>query len=129
MKDFDVIHVNINDTSVFYKGNRIHFYLEILSSLGRKLAFIFLLISIVFLIIGYFIGGILTGINQQFNINLIYVHKEYIYSIVYGALFYTALVTLVSIDIFTDHRLTFVERKSTINHTRVVLIKRRTESR
>jgi hypothetical protein len=71
-------------------------YLEILSSLGRKHSFVLLFISSIFLIIGYSIGGIFIQINQQYNINIIYIHKEYIYSIVYGALFYTALVTLVS---------------------------------
>ncbi len=79
----------------------IFFYLELLSSLGRKYGFALLFISIIFLIVGYIIGGILIQINQQSNINTIYIHKEYIYSIVYGALFYTALVTLVSGKIVT----------------------------
>jgi hypothetical protein len=79
----------------------IFFYLELLSSLGRKYGFALLFISIIFLIVGYIIGGILIQINQQSNINTIYIRKEYIYSIVYGALFYTALVTLVSVKIVT----------------------------
>lgn len=45
--------------------------------------------------LGYIIGGILIEINQQSNWNVAYIRREYIYSIVYGALFYTALVTLV----------------------------------
>ncbi|CAF1248062.1 unnamed protein product [Adineta steineri] len=78
---------------IFSEGFRRHS--QLLSSLGRKLGFGFLFFSVVFLILGYIIGGILTGINQQFTINFIYIPKEYIYAMVYGALFYTALVTLI----------------------------------
>ncbi len=97
MKDFDVIHVR---KKLFFslEKKRINFvYLELLSSLGRKYGFVLLFISSIFLIFGYIIGGIFIEINQRFNINIIYLRKEYIYSIVYGALFYTALVTLVSV--------------------------------
>ncbi len=38
--------------------------------------------------------------TEQLNVHTVYIHKEYIYSVVYGALFYTALVTLVSTKIF-----------------------------
>lgn len=69
--------------------------LELLSSIGRKYGFAFLLVSIVFLLIGYLIGGALIQIIEQWNLKEIYLEKEYIYSIVYGALLYTALVTLV----------------------------------
>ncbi|CAF0974422.1 unnamed protein product [Adineta ricciae] len=78
---------------IFSEGFRRHSYL--LSSLGRKLGFAFLFFSVVFLILGYVIGGILLGINQQFTSDSAFIPKEYIYSIVYGALFYTALVTLI----------------------------------
>ena len=63
--------------------------------MGRKRGLYFLFISIFFLLIGYIIGGILLEINQRFDHNIPYIRTEYIYSIVYGALFYTALVTLV----------------------------------
>jgi hypothetical protein len=76
--------------------------LDLLSSLGRKLGFAFLFFSVVFLILGYVIGGVLTGINEQFSVNSAYIPKEYIYSIVYGALFYTALVTLVSVQLIIE---------------------------
>jgi hypothetical protein len=49
-----------------------------------------------FLLIGYILGGIITEINRKFPHHFFSIRTEYIYSIVYGALFYTALVTLVS---------------------------------
>ena len=39
----------------------------------------------------------IVEMHQQFNIQTAVLQKEYIYSIVYGALFYTALVILVNI--------------------------------
>jgi len=71
------------------------YYLETISLLGRKYGFYFIFFSIFFLLIGYIIGGIFIEMNRKFDNNLFYIHTEYIYSIVYGALFYTALVTLV----------------------------------
>jgi len=70
-------------------------YLETISSLGRKYGLYLLIISIFFLLIGYIIGGILIECNRKSGNSLFYIQPEYIYSIVYGALFYTALVTLV----------------------------------
>jgi hypothetical protein len=80
--------------SFYFKVNI--YYLETISSLGRKRGLFFPLISTVFLLLGYIIGGIFIEINRRFDTdNLVYIQTEYIYSIVYGALFYTALVTLV----------------------------------
>ncbi|CAM2726371.1 unnamed protein product [Rotaria socialis] len=78
---------------VFSEGFRRHS--QAISSMGRKRGLFFLLISIFFLLLGYLIGGILVEFNQRFDNNLRYIRTEYIYSIVYGALFYTALVTLI----------------------------------
>lgn len=71
------------------------FYLETISSLGRKRGLYFIIISFIFLLLGYIIGGLLIELNRKFHNNLFFLRIEYIYSIVYGALFYTALVTLV----------------------------------
>ena len=71
------------------------FILETLSIMSRQRGVFLLLISIVFLLCGYLMGGFLIELNRRPNRNLFFIEKEYIYSIVYGALFYTALVTLV----------------------------------
>jgi len=77
---------------------------QLLSALGRKQGFGFLFISILFLILGYVIGGMLIQMNEQTITNTVYTRKEYIYSIVYGALFYTALVTLIpELNDFSQH--------------------------
>ncbi|UJR26499.1 hypothetical protein I4U23_007826 [Adineta vaga] len=95
---------------IFSEGFRRHSYL--LSSLGRKLGFAFLFFSVVFLILGYVIGGIFLGINQQFSSNFVFISKEYIYSLVYGALFYTALVTLIpELNDFGQHLQTSASAK------------------
>ncbi|CAF1072477.1 unnamed protein product [Rotaria sordida] len=78
---------------IFSEGFRRHS--QTISSMGRKRGLFFLIISIFFLLLGYLIGGILMEINQRFDNNIVYIRTEYIYSIVYGALFYTALVTLI----------------------------------
>ena len=62
----------------------------------RKYGFSSLYFSTVFLLLGYMFGGIAIRINEQFNDGIAYLSKEYIYSMVYGALLYTALVILVS---------------------------------
>lgn len=70
--------------------------LETISSLGRKSSWIFLLLSFISLLLGYILGGILAEINWRFaSDHFPYIRTEYIYSIIYGVLFYTALVTLV----------------------------------
>ena len=67
-----------------------------MSSLGRKSSWIFLFLSLVALLLGYILGGILAEINWRFAYHhFSYIRTEYIYSIIYGVLFYTALVTLV----------------------------------
>ena len=63
--------------------------------MGRKRGLFFLLISILFLLFGYALGGIFIELNRQSDNSPFYIRTEYIYSVVYGALFYTALVTLV----------------------------------
>lgn len=71
------------------------FIAETISQLGRKFGLYFLVTSIFFLLLGYGLGGFLLELNRRTNDRYIYLRTEYIYSIVYGALFYTALVTLV----------------------------------
>lgn len=63
--------------------------------MGKKRGLFFLVISIFFLLLGYIIGGTLMETNQRFGNKILLIRTEYIYAIVYGALFYTALVTLV----------------------------------
>lgn len=70
--------------------------LETISTMGRRRGLLLLLISIVFLLLGYLLGGLLIEVNRRTDNQLPYIRKEYIYSFLYGALFYTALVTLVS---------------------------------
>ncbi len=93
-KDFDVIHVKYQKEFSYLRNFS---SLETISSLGRKHGLSFIFISIFFLLLGYIIGGILIEINREFNHNFVYIHTEYIYAILYGASFYTALVTLVKI--------------------------------
>jgi hypothetical protein len=71
------------------------FDLELISSFDRKRGFVFIFFSVIFLLLGYIIGASLIQFIQHG-----YTAKEYIYSVVYGALFYTALVTMVSMKIF-----------------------------
>lgn len=96
MKDFDVIHVRKTKKRRTCSFEIIDI-LELLTSIGRKYGFAFLFISIAFLLIGYLLGGTLIQITQQRKTSVIYLEKEYIYSFVYGALLYTALVTLVRV--------------------------------
>jgi Na+-driven multidrug efflux pump len=63
--------------------------------MGRRRGLLLLLLSTAFLLLGYLLGGLLIELNQRNDNQLPYIRKEYIYSLVYGALFYTALVTLV----------------------------------
>lgn len=70
--------------------------LETISQLGRKRGLFFLLLSIIFLLLGYSLCGLFMKINRRQDDFLEFFRTEYVYSIVYGALFYTALVTLVS---------------------------------
>ena len=84
-----MIELEVHETCVFCS--------ETISQLGRKLGLYFLLVSIVFLLLGYGLGGSLLEVNRRTNDSFVYIRTEYIYSIVYGALFYTALVTLVSV--------------------------------
>ncbi|CAF1496238.1 unnamed protein product [Adineta ricciae] len=78
---------------IFIEGFRRHS--QTLSIMSRQRGVFLLLISIVFLLCGYLTGGFLIELNRRPGINLFFIEKEYIYSIVYGALFYTALVTLI----------------------------------
>lgn len=71
------------------------FFSARLATLGRVYGFYSLFLSITFLIFGYLIGGIIVDLDEQFNIRIDYLRKEYLYSILYGAIFYTTLVTLV----------------------------------
>ena len=66
-----------------------------LATLGRVYGFYSLFLSITFVIFGYLIGGIIVDLDEQFNIRIEYLRKEYLYSVLYGAIFYTTLVTLV----------------------------------
>ncbi|CAF0895566.1 unnamed protein product [Adineta steineri] len=70
-------------------------YSQTISSMGRQRGLFLLLVSIFFLLFGYVIGGFLIEAGRQSKDSLWYIRTEYIYSIVYGALFYTALVTLI----------------------------------
>ena len=70
--------------------------LEFMAFSDRKYGFSSLYFSVVFLLLGYMFGGIVIRLNEQLNSGIEYLSKEYIYSMVYGALLYTALVILVS---------------------------------
>jgi hypothetical protein len=70
--------------------------LERSSSTGQNRGFDSLFFSIVFLLVGYVIGGLFVELHQQFDIKTEYLRKEYVYSALYGSIFYTVLVTLVS---------------------------------
>ena len=85
-------------SSYLYTRIRQPFSSETISQLGRKRGLALLLTSIVFLLLGYALGGLFIELNRQAVSNFVYIRAEYIYSIVYGALFYTALVTLVRSD-------------------------------
>ena len=69
--------------------------LERTPSIGQNPGFASLFFSIVFLLIGYIIGGVFVELHQQFDIKIEYLRKEYVYSALYGSIFYTVLVTLV----------------------------------
>jgi hypothetical protein len=71
-------------------------HLEAVSSLGRELGIIHVLNSIITLLIGYSLGAWLTADGgKQLDMDVIRIRSEYIYSIVYGLLVYSALVILV----------------------------------
>lgn len=71
------------------------FDLEMICQLGRRKAIFFLIMSLVFLAIGFGICIYLIDLDRRDLIRLPFLQHEYIYSILYGALLYTALVTLV----------------------------------
>ncbi|UJR22577.1 hypothetical protein I4U23_025624 [Adineta vaga] len=98
----DYLIGSVLSVMIFIEGFRRHS--QISSTVSRKHGLFLLLISIVFLLSGYLLGGLLIEINQRNDINLVFIQKEYIYSIVYGALFYTALVTLIpELNTFGHH--------------------------
>ncbi len=72
-------------------------HLEAVSSLGRECGIIIVLNSIITLLIGYSFGAWLmtAGSDNQLDMDIIRIRSEYIYSIVYGLLIYSTLVTLV----------------------------------
>jgi len=97
---------------IFSEGFRRHS--QTISSLGRKNGLYFVIISIIFLLLGYIIGGIL--------ISHLYIRIEYIYSIVYGALFYTALVTLIpELNNFGHHLQIILKQTNQTNKQRRII--------
>jgi hypothetical protein len=76
--------------------------LERLFLLGFRHGFASLFFSIIVLLTGYISGGIFIELERNFHIDDSYLGKEYLYSMLYGGILYTALVTLVS---ETCHRL------------------------
>jgi len=106
---------------IFSEGFRRHS--QTISQLGRKRGLFFLLLSIIFLLLGYSLCGLFMKINRRQDDFLEFFRTEYVYSIVYGALFYTALVTLIPELNDFGHHLQIILRQSSQTSKQRRLIK------